>query len=109
MLLDELDLFNQRLDKISEYSKLSWIIGNYGLNTVHPVASCLNSIPSSLTEVQKKKFLEKACPGKEIVHNIHCPVFVLSLPKNEIDILAPPVTDCLECGSQRVSYHSCDI
>jgi len=84
---------------------------------VYPIALCLNSIPSSLTEAQKRKFLEKACPGKEkeIVHNIslflaeHCPIFVLSLPKNEMEILAPPVADCLECGSQLVSYHSCDI
>ena len=48
--MDELDLFNQskkRLDKISKDSKLSWIIGKYGWNTVHPIASCLNSIPSS--------------------------------------------------------------
>ena len=91
--MDELDLFNQsknRLDQISEDSKLSRMIGKYiyGWNTVYPIASCLNSIPSSLKEVHKK-FLEKACPGKEkeIVHNItlflveYCPIHFLSLPK----------------------------
>ena len=90
--MDELDLFNQSKNvsiKSAKTVKMSWIIGKYVWNTVHPIASCLNSIPSSLTEAQKKKFLEKACPGKEkeIVHKIsffvaeHYPIFVLSLPK----------------------------
>ena len=52
---------------------------------------------------------ERDCAQDTFFVAEHCPIFVLSLPKNEMEILAPPVADCLECGSQLVSHHSCDI
>ena len=72
--MDELDLFNQsknRLDQISEDSKLSRIIGKYMGGTLYTLLHQVS------TPFRKEK---------EIVHNItlflveYCPNIVLSLP-----------------------------
>ena len=95
------------------------MIGKYGWSTVYSGGRCLNSLPSSLTEAQRRKFLEKACQGTgretDIVHKLsvflsdQCPSFIASLPKNSLEVLAPPVEDCYECGSRLVSYHACEV
>ena len=64
-------------------------------------------------------FLEKMCTGsgmeKDEMYQSstflsqQCPSFVTSFPNDVVDVLAPPVGECYECGSWLVSYHSCNV
>jgi len=73
-------------------------------------------IPSLLIDRGSvSEFLEKMCTGsgmeKDEMYQFstflsqQCPSFVTSFPNDVVDVLAPPVGECYECGSQLVSYH----
>ena len=96
--MDELDLFSEALMKsVKTVGSLSWVMGG----TLCTILPRLNFIPSSLTEVQKKTFLENMSLGKEteIVGKClveHCSKFMqwrFLLPLWQIAL----------CGSQLVS------
>ena len=119
--LNALELFEQdgrRLQKLSEDQKLSWAIIKYGWSTVNTIGRCLASLPCSLTEARRMKFVEMACTdlvGRAALNAMvtflseQCPNFLSSLATDEVISLAPPVAECIECGHRLVSYHTCDV
>ncbi len=120
--VEALKLFKESgksLEKLSEGRKLSWAIGKYGWSIVHCVGRCLSSLPCSLTEAQRLNFIEMACPDSDIDRDTlkeistflveQCCDFVSSLASDVVEVLAPPVAECFECGSGLVSYHSCEV
>ncbi len=118
--VEALNLFEEsprRLERLSEDRKA---VGKYGWHTVRSVGAHVSSLPGSLTDSQRLNFLEMACPGeeKETLSELctflaeQCIYFVGTLAIAASDVVqvhAPPVTECVECGSWLVSYHSCDV
>ena len=111
---------SKKLSKLSEDDKLSCLIMKYGFNVVCTCASGLTQLPTSLPQSYLLNVLsqETGLPrsGVATLCNIlkdHCSNLlagtvwpnVADLPK----MIAPGVDECIQCGSNLVSYHSCNV
>ena len=115
MLAESLDLVGMnKLEMFTEEKKLAWLIAKDSWNNVSSVRLCLSSFPSSLTESQREHFFEKFYPEASCFKEIssflldQCPTCVSSSSTATIDMLAPPVRECFECGSSLSAYHTCE-
>ena len=95
-----------------------WLMARYGIEKVFMIISCWKSLPVSLTNFQLTKYLSNFCSlseeeAGELVKFVDtcCPSLLeaLVLKRSLPVVLAPPVSECIECGTKLVLNHSCQI
>jgi len=102
----------------SEEHCILWLVSSFGLHVVFRLISCWNVLPKALTELQTLRYISGYCnlPLEEVKTLLSfvqasCPSLfdTLKLPGDLPKVVAPPVLECLECGQQLVSNHSCKV
>ena len=111
---------SKKLSKLSEDVKLSCLILRCGFKVVCTCASGLTQLPTSLPQSYLLNLLsqETDLPISDVAAlcdmlEDHCSTLLATttwpnaadLPK----VIAPGVDECIQCGSNLVSYHSCDV
>ena len=111
---------SKKLSKLSEGDKLACLILRYGFKVVCMCASGLTQLPTSLP---RSYLLNLLSQGTDLstsdvaalcdMLKDHCSTLLATtmwpnatdLPK----VIAPGVDECIQCGSNLVSYHSCGV
>jgi len=115
--LRSLDLFQvQYTISLSEEISLLWLLAKYGPERIMNICHYLKKLPSTLTKLQSVRYIGghmkiTESEAKMLVGFIQssCPS-LLSASQGEPSapaVLAPPVSTCLRCCNQLVSYHTC--
>ena len=121
--LKGIDLFlllesSAAIPNIPEDHCIAWLVLKYGAQAVFSAASLHSTVPSTLTKHRRLLVIEKLCGGvvsSEVATNIlsvaeqDCPSLLDTCRPHQasVNVLTPPVGDCLECGQSLVAYHSC--
>lgn len=117
--LMKVDLFKiQNASSITEEISLVWLLARHGLSKIVNICCCWNKLPSTLTKLQRVRYITEytKVPENEVKDFVafiqsSCPSLLDTLAGEQDDpiVLAPPVSHCLQCGNQLVSYHTCKV
>lgn len=109
----------KRLHKLSEDQKLSCLILKYGFNAVSTCAAALTRLPVSLPKSQLLKVISQqtSLPTTDVATLLemlrnHCSNLLTSAMWPNVNLpnlMAPGVSECIQCGSSLAPYHSCDV
>jgi hypothetical protein len=109
-------LIDGRADALSPESLATWLVAKYGVEEIQKLVSIIAALPTSLPS-SKKEYYFKHLSGREIDGEFLMEIIEKSSFANKLSsfkpsipsIIAPPTSQCYQCGSTLVENHNCRV